>query len=162
MSLKGTSAILKQEAVYADLKKRWEQERKRGAIPEVPDGFPRFLCGEIMRERERAKEEAAVARRRERERNISLGLCAVLLAASLFLALRPVPAVENEELSTDTAVQQEAVVTKRNYVASVNSDKYHYPSCDYAQNILEENRVYYETASQAESAGKQPCSVCRP
>lgn len=48
------------------------------------------------------------------------------------------------------------------YVASVNSDIFHRSSCDYAENILEENRVYYATAADAEDAGKRPCSVCRP
>ena len=49
-----------------------------------------------------------------------------------------------------------------NYVASVNSNKYHILSCDYAENILESNRIYYSTADEAEDAGKFPCSVCRP
>ena len=48
------------------------------------------------------------------------------------------------------------------YVASINSDKFHRPSCDYAGNILAENRVYYRTAEEAKNAGKTPCSVCRP
>lgn len=48
------------------------------------------------------------------------------------------------------------------YVASSNSDKYHRRACDYAKNILEENRVYYEKRADAERDGKSPCSLCRP
>ena len=48
------------------------------------------------------------------------------------------------------------------YVASVNSDKYHRLACDYVDNILEENMVYYKTPADAERDGKYACSVCRP
>lgn len=48
------------------------------------------------------------------------------------------------------------------YVASVNSDIYHRSSCDYVDNILEENRTYYLSKLRAIIDGKQPCSVCMP
>lgn len=48
------------------------------------------------------------------------------------------------------------------YVASVNSDIFHRPSCDYVDNILEENRTYYLSKLRAIIDGKQPCSVCMP
>lgn len=47
-------------------------------------------------------------------------------------------------------------------VASSQSDKYHTLSCDYVDQILSENRIYYATVKEAEDAGKTPCSVCRP
>ena len=47
-------------------------------------------------------------------------------------------------------------------VASANSDKYHRLTCDYADNILEENKVYYKTPADAERDDKYACSVCRP
>ena len=59
-------------------------------------------------------------------------------------------------VSTGVSVQE------RNYVASRNSGKYHRVTCDHADRILSENRIYYETAAEAEQAGKDPCSVCRP
>lgn len=48
------------------------------------------------------------------------------------------------------------------YVASVNSDIFHRPSCDYVDSILEENRTYYLSKLRAIIDGKQPCSVCMP
>lgn len=48
------------------------------------------------------------------------------------------------------------------YVASVNSDTFHRSSCDYVDNILEENRTYYLSKLRAIIDGKQPCSVCMP
>lgn len=48
------------------------------------------------------------------------------------------------------------------YVASVNSDVIHRPSCDYVDSILEENRVYYLSVLRAVIDGKRMCSVCMP
>lgn len=48
------------------------------------------------------------------------------------------------------------------YVGSVNSDKYHLPSCRYAKNILPENRVCFGSKAEAEAAGYVPCKVCKP
>lgn len=45
-------------------------------------------------------------------------------------------------------------------VSSVNSEKYHIPSCEYAKEIQQENRVYYMTHDLAEADGKSPCSSC--
>lgn len=48
------------------------------------------------------------------------------------------------------------------YVASVNSDVIHRPSCDYVDSILEKNRVYYLSVLRAVIDGKRMCSVCMP
>ena len=63
------------------------------------------------------------------------------------------------------AAPVEAVVSAQRVeevVASSNSDKYHRLTCDYTDNILEENKVYYKTPADAERDGKYACSVCRP
>ncbi len=48
------------------------------------------------------------------------------------------------------------------YVGSANSDKYHDPDCRYAENILPENRVCFDSKAEAEAAGYVPCKVCKP
>ena len=112
------------------------------------------------------EKEAAAAEKSLRkytvQRNIAVALCTVFLALTIYFASRPIQATESESPPLILNEQQEVVVTEQNYVSSVNSDKYHRPTCDYAENILEENRVYYATAREAEAAGKQACSVCRP
>ena len=86
---------------------------------------------------------------------------AILLLVGLVVALIFLLAGGAPREAADAAPQA-AYIQERNYVASANSDKYHLPSCDYAGNILEGNRVYYATAQAAVDAGKVPCSVCRP
>lgn len=48
------------------------------------------------------------------------------------------------------------------YVGSKNSDKYHYPSCHYVQQIRPENRIWFDSAAEAQASGYVPCKGCRP
>ena len=48
------------------------------------------------------------------------------------------------------------------YVGSVNSDKYHRPSCQWANKIKPGNEIYFNTKDQAELEGYKPCKVCKP
>lgn len=88
------------------------------------------------------------------QRNIALVLCAIFFVIALVFATRPASAASVK--TSVTGVRQEK------YVASSVSDKYHRITCDYADNILEENKVYYKTPADAERDGKYACSVCRP
>ena len=48
------------------------------------------------------------------------------------------------------------------YVGSKNSNKYHYPSCVWAERIKPGNRITFSSAKEARAAGYVPCKVCRP
>ena len=48
------------------------------------------------------------------------------------------------------------------YVASANSDKFHYSSCGYASRIKSYNKITFSSRSDAISAGYSPCSRCHP
>jgi hypothetical protein len=48
------------------------------------------------------------------------------------------------------------------YVGSSKSNKYHYPTCQWAQRIKPDNLVIFKTAKEAVEAGYVPCSVCKP
>jgi methylphosphotriester-DNA--protein-cysteine methyltransferase len=45
---------------------------------------------------------------------------------------------------------------------SRNSNKYHYPTCQWAQRIKPENLVKFSSPEEAAKAGYIPCKVCRP
>ena len=96
------------------------------------------------------------ARAYKKQRNIALVLCAVFFAIALLFATRPASAAPAAKAAVASAQRVEEVV------ASANSDKYHRLTCDYVDNILEENRVYYKSPADAERDGKYACSVCRP
>ena len=89
------------------------------------------------------------------QRNIALVLCAVFFAIALLFATRPASAAPAAKAVVSAQRAEEVV-------ASANSDKYHRLACDYVDNILEENMVYYKTPADAERDGKYACSVCRP
>lgn len=48
------------------------------------------------------------------------------------------------------------------YWASANSDKFHYPSCEWAQKISGKNKIVFHSRDEAISSGYQPCQVCGP
>lgn len=50
---------------------------------------------------------------------------------------------------------------KGNFVASKNSDKYHFPWCSGAKRIKEENKVWFETHEEAKAAGYTKAANCK-
>jgi methylphosphotriester-DNA--protein-cysteine methyltransferase len=48
------------------------------------------------------------------------------------------------------------------FVASKKSNKYHRPTCAYAQKIRPENRVVFKDAKEAQAAGYVACKICKP
>lgn len=49
-----------------------------------------------------------------------------------------------------------------NFVASNASNKYHDPSCIWADKIDSDRRVWFETTAEAEKAGYVACGECSP
>lgn len=48
------------------------------------------------------------------------------------------------------------------YIGSINSDKYHYPSCRWAKKIKPKNEVWFRDKEDARRHGYVPCKVCKP
>jgi methylphosphotriester-DNA--protein-cysteine methyltransferase len=48
------------------------------------------------------------------------------------------------------------------YVGSAKSNKYHYPTCKWAQKIKPENLVTFRSTKEALAAGYVACKVCKP
>ncbi len=48
------------------------------------------------------------------------------------------------------------------YVGSLKSDIYHYPTCDHVASIYEKNMIYFTSAADAVSQGYRPCKRCKP
>jgi len=59
---------------------------------------------------------------------------------------------EQEESTTDK--------TQQKFVASKNGSVYHYPWCPGAQQIKEENKIYFDSKEEAEKAGYRPAKNC--
>ena len=48
------------------------------------------------------------------------------------------------------------------FVASRNSNVYHYPDCYHVRAINEENLIYFNTPEDAIESGRRPCQHCNP
>ncbi len=55
-----------------------------------------------------------------------------------------------------------SIAAEYKYVGSAKSNKYHYPSCEWALKIHPDNLVTFKSAKGALNAGYIPCKVCRP
>lgn len=88
---------------------------------------------------------------------------------------QPPPAKKTEAAPASTPKQEtkpeskpepkpepETPATKGAFVGSAGSDKYHYPTCRYASNILEKNEIWFKDAEEAKAAGYKPCGTCKP
>ena len=67
----------------------------------------------------------------------------------------PVPTDAPKQPQTTAAVQAA-------YIGNCNSMKYHRAGCRYAAQIKEENRIAFDSAEQALTAGYTPCGACKP
>lgn len=66
--------------------------------------------------------------------------------------------VNSKAASMETAVPTDN--QKCAYVASKNSNKYHLPTCRYAQNIKPENKICFSSKEEAENRGYQGAKCC--
>jgi len=66
---------------------------------------------------------------------------------------------ENKASATHLSRQDETSGEKL-YVASKNSDKYHFEWCSGAQRIKEENKIWFSSKEEAESKGFSPAENC--
>lgn len=75
----------------------------------------------------------------------------------------PTPAPTSTPASTPTPAPAATVIQQSGtYVGSVESDKYHYPSCRFAKKILPENEIWFGTTAEAQAAGYSACGTCKP
>ncbi|SFL33104.1 Metal binding domain of Ada [Methanobrevibacter olleyae] len=67
-------------------------------------------------------------------------------------------------LSSKSSIVIKKTPTKRKgyYVASRNSDKFHYSSCASAKRIKSYNRITFSSRSSAINQGYRPCARCHP
>ena len=54
------------------------------------------------------------------------------------------------------------VSSSGSFVGSSKSNKYHYPSCQWAQKISPANEVWFSSSQDARNQGYVPCKVCSP
>ena len=63
---------------------------------------------------------------------------------------------------SDHALGAIVKASEKAFVGSVKSDKYHYPSCRWAEKIKPENEIWFSSSQDARNQGYVPCGVCSP
>lgn len=72
------------------------------------------------------------------------------------------PTQEPTKKPTPTPTKEPTKVEKGKFVGSIESDKYHKPSCGSVKNILPENEIWFKSVDEAIKAGYKPCGRCKP
>ena len=145
----------------------------KGKIPLDPGYFPSdvdphiiAVLSHFMKKKRRLESpDRETFQPTSRQRRVGFAvhlLLSLALVIGLFFLSAPLRADSTTAAKDSSLVSVSDTVKERNYVASVNSDKFHVPSCRYADNISDENRVYYDSRGDALSDGKSPCSSCSP
>lgn len=72
------------------------------------------------------------------------------------------PTVDNNTTSSVNTQNSSSHNSASEYWASAKTDKFHLPTCEWAEKISDNNKVVYQSRNDAIADGKQPCSVCNP
>ena len=68
----------------------------------------------------------------------------------------------SDEIQEDSSSSQSSGSSGTVYWASDDSNKFHYPSCEWAQKISDWNKIVYHSREEAINDGRVPCHVCYP
>lgn len=71
-------------------------------------------------------------------------------------------AVQDSSSSSSSSSSSGSSTSSGRYVGSINSNKYHLPSCYWAQQINPSNEIWFTSKADAEAHGYVPCKVCKP
>jgi methylphosphotriester-DNA--protein-cysteine methyltransferase len=82
-----------------------------------------------------------------------------LLRLFLVSVILAISAITFAHVTAPTAYAQNQEMT---YVGSSKSNKYHRPSCTWANRIKPSNLVSFSSREEAQAAGYIPCKVCKP
>ena len=183
MSLKGPN-LLKLNSIQNEMREKWKErnaaeqelaDKSGGTLQPERDRYEDFPYEEILNTREQADQKSLL--KLKKQRNVCAGLIVAVIVLGGAFSAYFAGQLNESELSYEkgwydgvsagrAAAEAGYTVTPPNaeakYIASKVSDKYHLLSCEYAERISEDNRIYYKTMQEAEEDGKSPCSVCLP
>jgi len=71
-------------------------------------------------------------------------------------------ALQDTSSSSSSSSSSDSSTSSGLYVGSINSDKYHYPPCYWAQQIYLSNEIWFTSKADAGAHGYVPCKVCNP
>lgn len=80
-------------------------------------------------------------------------------AAALYTVAPPETGTTAQGIAAEEPVS--AVAEQGAYVASKNGSVYHLPWCSGAKRIRDENKVWFDTKTEAEAAGYRPAANCK-
>ena len=74
----------------------------------------------------------------------------------------PKPEQESKPVEIDPETAFREKLNQYKYVASKESDKYHYPSCRWTSSINDSNLAHFDSEDEAIASGYSSCGTCKP
>lgn len=71
-------------------------------------------------------------------------------------------AIDIANSDSDHTLGDTVAASEKVFVGSTKSDKYHYPSCQWAKKIKPENEIWFSSSQDARNQGYVACKVCSP
>ncbi|AVX40772.1 Metal binding domain of Ada (plasmid) [Carboxydocella thermautotrophica] len=83
-------------------------------------------------------------------------------AAFLMVLFMLIPILNGCSTQSNQPVSSPQQKATYQFVGSVKSNKYHYPTCEWALKIKPDNEIWFTDPKDAQSKGYVPCKVCDP
>jgi hypothetical protein len=71
-------------------------------------------------------------------------------------------AIDVAHPSSDHTLGATVAASEKVFVGSIESNKYHYPSCRWAEKIKPEHEIWFSSSEDARNHGYIACKVCSP
>lgn len=86
-----------------------------------------------------------------------------VLASGMFSSDNSTGDVKTESSTVDPISEDDDATSEpTEYWASAKAEKFHLPTCEWAEKISEDNKIVYDSREDAIADGKVPCGVCNP
>ena len=130
-------------------------------------------CGNCGKELSKKESEVEVKSKSSNTKIIAIVAIVVIIAivgivASGMLSNTPTDNVNADDKSdvvhpvVDNNTSDNGSSSPSEYWASSKAEKFHLPTCEWAQKISDANKVVYHSRDDAIEDGKVPCTACNP
>ena len=86
-----------------------------------------------------------------------------VLASGIFSGDASTADVETQSNTVEPVIEDDDSSSEpTEYWASAKAEKFHLPTCEWAEKISEDNKIIYQSREDAIADGKVPCGACNP
>ena len=93
---------------------------------------------------------------------VAIVAIAGVLASGIFSSDSSTADIETQSETVEPVIEDDETNEPTEYWASEKAEKFHLPTCEWAEKISEDNKIIYQSREDAIADGKVPCGACNP